>query len=876
MKSRVALSFIILCIIFVNVKGYTTSCQIGSNRFILLHLIQRTISMKFNLKALTPHLLAIGIFLVVSVIYCKPALEGMVLQQHDWIQWTGMSKDAENYKEKFGEYPQWTQGIFSGMPSYQIAFNTNAHVGWFLPEALGLFLPNPIKYFFLAALCFYFLTVVLRVRTEFGILGGLAFAFATYNPVIISVGHHTKMLSIAMMPAVLAGWFIITQKKYWLGAGIMALFMASLTALNHMQITYYLMLVLGIMGISYAIIWIREKQYKHLVLSATFAIVGLTVGILSTAVQLFTTYEYAQRSIRGGSALNTDTAKGAQVNATGLDSAYAMSYSMGITEPLVLAVAHMFGGSNSDPLPEDGKLAEVFSQYQGLGQSFPASAYWGGIGGTSGPPYSGAIVCFLAILSLAIIDNKYRWWIAAAIALSIIMSWGGYFYSFNGLLLKFLPFYDKFRAPSMIMVIPQVLLPLAVVLGLQKISELNWAESVVKAHWKKGLIATGVLALVILGVYFGSDFTSSYEGEMMKQVNAIPDEQTKSVYKAAFSALSEDRQTMALNSIIRSFVLAAIGIGLAWLLLMKKIKPLVAGVALSVIVLGDLLSVDVKYLNSDSYAEPTEYNGVDLPDPELLPTQANLAIQQDTGIYRVYDARQNKNVAGRTMQANTFSDASQAYHHRMINGYHAAKLSLYQDLIERQLSKGTPGVFNMLNARYFIVNDARGGDSVMVNPGALGTAWLVQKIDYVKDANAEMNALDSLNVSSTAVVQESNKPLIAATPVFDSTAYITTVSYNNMEMIYRVNAPAPQFAVFSEIFYDAGWEAYADGKKVPIVKTNYALRGVAVPAGTKEIVMKFDPASYRLGYKISFVMQILIFVLLAMGIWIWWKNRKKA
>ncbi len=832
--------------------------------------------MKFNLKALTPHLVAIGIFLVVAVIYCKPALEGMVLQQHDWIQWTGMSKDAENYKEKFGEYPQWTQGIFSGMPSYQIAFNTNAHVGWFLPEALGLFLPNPIKYFFLAAICFYFLTVVLRVRTVFGILGGLAFAFATYNPVIISVGHHTKMLSIAMMPAVLAGWFIITQKKYWLGAGVIALFMASITSLNHMQITYYLMIILGIMGISYAIAWIRAKEYKQLVMSAAFAITGLTIGILSTAVQLFTTYEYAQRSIRGGSALSPDTSAASKTNAGGLDSSYAMSYSMGLSEPLVLAVAHMFGGSSSDPLPEDGKLAEVFAQYQGLSQGFPASAYWGGIGGTSGPPYSGAIICFLALMALAFIDDKYRWWMAAALLISVVMSWGGYFYAFNGLLLKYLPFYDKFRAPSMIMVIPQVVLPMAAVLGLQKISELNWSDLKVKATWKKGLMVAGAFALVILGVYFSSDFTSSYEGEMMKQVNAIPDEQTKSVYKAAFSALSEDRQTMAMDSIIRSLVLAAIGIGLTWLLLMKKIKPLVAGVALTVFVLGDLLSVDLKYLNSETFSEPTVYNDKELPDPELLPSQANLAIQQDTGIYRVFDARQTKNVAGRTIQGNIFSDASQAYHHRMINGYHAAKLSIYQDLIERQLAKNNPGVFNMLNTRYFIVNDARGGDSVMVNPGALGTAWLVKKVEFVKDANAEMNALDSLDTRNTAVVQESYKSGISAAPVPDSNASISTVSYNNMEMKYKVNAPTPQFAVFSEIFYDAGWEAYADGKKVPIVKTNYVLRGVAIPAGTKEITMKFDPASYRLGYKITFIMQILIFVLLGTGILMWWKERKKA
>jgi hypothetical protein len=602
---------------------------------------------------------------------------------------------------------------------------------------------------------------------------------------------------------------------------------------------------------------------------------GGLVGVLSTAVQLFTTYEYAQRSNRGGSALSDPNSTSGKQNGTGLDSAYAMSYSMSIAEPLVLAVPRLFGGSSSDPLPEDGKLAEVFGNYQGLAQQFPAGAYWGGIGSTSGPPYSGAIICFLAILSLAIIDNQYRWWIAAATLLAIVMSWGGYFFSFNGLLLKYLPLYDKFRAPSMTMVIPQVLLPLAAILGLQKLSASNWSDALQKADWKKGLIASGVLALIILGVYFGSDFKAGYENEMMKQVNAIPDEQTKSVYKEAFAALSADRQALALKDIIRSFLLGAIGIGLAWMLFMKKLTPLVVGAILSVVVLADLLSVDVKYLNAESYSEPTEYNGVDLPDPELLPTQVNLTIQQDTSIYRVYDARQSKKVAGRTLSANTFSDASQAYHHRMVNGYHAAKLSIYQDLIERQLSKGNQRVFDMLNTKYFIVNDARGGDSVAFNYGVMGPAWFVKNIQYVKDANAEMDALDSLDVRNTAVVQESFKANIALPPSFDSLASIGVISYNNMEIKYALNAPAPQFAVLSEIYYDAGWNAYADGKKVPIVKTNYVLRGVALPAGTKELRLAFEPESYRIGYIITWIMQALLLLILGVGLWQWWRETQK-
>lgn len=830
--------------------------------------------MKLSFKQIQPHLIAIGIFLVVSVIYCSPAIQGMVLQQHDWIHWTGMSKDAENYKEMYGEYPQWTQGMFSGMPSYQIAFNTNARVGWLLPDVLTLFLPTPIKYFFLAALCFYFLTVVLRIRPVFGILGALAFAFATYNPVIIAAGHHTKMLCIAMMPAVLAGWFLITEKKYWLGAGIMALFMCSMTALFHMQIVFYLLLILAFAGISYAIIWIRNKEFKHLGLAILFSITGVAVGVLSTAVQLFTTYEYTARTIRGGSALSTDnTNTEAKTGKQGLDSSYAMSYSMAITEPLVLAVPRLFGGSNLDVLPEDGKLAEVFMQYQGLSQSFPANAYWGGIGSTTGPPYSGAIICFLAMFSLFIIDNKYKWWISGILIFSILISWGGYFFEFNGFLLKYLPFYNKFRAPSMAMVIPQIILPITVVLGLQKMEDMKWNVLSDKALIKKGLIGCAALALLILFVYFGADFKSPFEVGLMQQVNEIPDENTKKVYKEAFAALSEDRQAMALKDIVRTLLLASLGLGIVFLLLMQKVRPLVAGSLLTVLVFGDLMAVNVKYLNKDSFFETAEYNGKELPDAELLPTQINLAIQQDTSIYRVFDARRQKIVDGRAKGVDPFSDATQAYHHRMVNGYHGAKLSIYQDLIAYQLSKGNQRVFDMLNTKYFLVNDARGGDSVAVNYGAMGPAWFIKNIQYVPDALAEMNALDSLNVRETAVVQESFKENIAQQPVFDSAASITIASYNNMAISYYINAPSPQFAVLSEIYYDAGWKAYADGKEVPIVKTNYVLRGISVPGGTKTLDLKFEPASFKIGYTITLIMQIVIFVFLGIGGWLWWKNR---
>lgn len=836
--------------------------------------------MKITQKPWFAHVLAIGIFLLVAVLYCRPALEGKVLQQHDWIQWTGMSKDAENYKTKHGVYPQWTQGIFSGMPSYQIAFNSNARVGWLLPEVLGLFLPNPIKYFFLACICFYLLTVVLRLRPWVGILGALAFAYATYDPVIISVGHHTKMISIALMPGVLAGLMLITQKKYWLGAGFLALFMTSIMAMNHMQIAYYLLIIMAALGISYAIVWVAQKEFKHLLLSLLFAVIGLSVGVFSTAVQLFTTYEYAQRTIRGGSALaetaSNSSVKPGKIGKSGLDSAYAMSYSMSIPEPLVLAVPRLFGGSNSDPLPEDGKLAEVFGQYQGLAQQFPANAYWGGIGATSGPPYSGAIICFLAIFAFFVVDNQNRWWILGAISLAILLSWGGYFYGFNGFLLKHLPFYDKFRAPSMAIVIPQLLLPLLAVLGLQQLSIKDFDLKKQLPAIKAGLIAIAVFSLLLLSFYFTADFTSGYEKEMLKQVNSLPDAQTKEVYKAAFKALAEDRQGIALKDILRSLALAAAAGAVVWLMVRKTLPTIWSGVILTVLVFSDLIVIDSIYLNSDSYSEKAEQNGNTYVDAELIPTPVNLMIQQDTSVYRVFDARQQKTVNGQRRGVDPFSDASQAFHHRMINGYHAAKLSIYQDLIENQISKGNQRVFNMLNTKYFIINDSRGNDSAAGNPDAMGPAWLVKGIQFVQGARAEMNALDSLPVNDSAVVDASFKAAIPALPIWDSSASIRVSSYDNDDIAYTVSgAVHPQFAVLSEIYYDAGWEAYADGKRVPIVKTNYVLRGVPLPAGTQRLELHFAPSSYKTGYTVSFILQIVIFLLLGIGIWLGWKNSNK-
>jgi hypothetical protein len=362
---------------------------------------------------------------------------------------------------------------------------------------------------------------------------------------------------------------------------------------------------------------------------------------------------------------------------------------------------------------------------------------------------------------------------------------------------------------------------------------------------------------------------------MMTQINAIPDAQTKAVYKEAFTALSEDRKGMALGDIGRTLGFSLLAAAVVFVYFKRGLKPLVAGIILTALVFIDLIMIDKKYLNHDSYAEKTEYDGKALVAPELLPSAADLFIKKDTSIYRVYDARQSKLVNGQVRRFDPFSDASLAYHHNIVNGYHAAKLSIYMDLIENQLAKGNHRVFDMLNTKYFMVNGANVADSVAINVNAMGPAWFVKDIQFVNGPRDEMNALDSLDVRNTAVMQNSFKAEVVM-PQWDSAATIKVTNYDNDVIDYAITASKPQFAVLSEIYYDRGWLAFADGKPVPIVKTNYALRGVSIPAGTKQLELRFEPKSYKTGYMVTSIMSVIMVLLLLAGLFMEYRKKKTA
>ena len=818
-------------------------------------------------KAL-PHVVAVLIFLVVAVVYCRPALEGKVVTQNDVAQWKGSFQQSEVYKETHGRYPLWTNALFSGMPTFQIGGVADNNLAAYVHTFMTLGLPKPISFFFLAALCFYILSQVLGVRNYVGILGSLAFAYATYNPVIISVGHDTKMFSIAYMPAVLAAFLLIFQGRYWLGVVLAALFTSTIIAMNHLQITYYTFIVIGIMAIFYTARWLRQGKAVLVGKVAGTAVLALVLGVLTNATGLLSTYEYQKETIRGGASELATNASAADAK-NGLDKDYALSYSLGIAEPFVLMVPRFYGGS-SDKLEvdeEDSKAIEALrSMPQELAQQLQGniSFYWGGMTnpgevGTSGPPYVGAIICFLAVLALFVLNAEIKWWALTAVVLSIFMSWGHYFNGFNSFLYHYLPFYNKFRAPSMIMVIPQLLLPMLAVLGVEKIVVAENKPALWPAV-KKGLIATGALFVVLLMLYFSFSFLTPGNREILSQVRSMNQPQLMQPVQSFFDALKEDRKSLMLGDIFRSlgYILAAAA--LVVLCLRKVVSPLVLGIGLTVLSFVDLIGIGSKYLNEDNYREQEENAAA------FQKTAADEQVLADKSFFRV-------------LNVSNFQDNTTSYYYNSIGGYHPAKLRIYQDLIERQLSKQpmNEAVLDMLHTKYFIQKDAAGlTQAFQQRPTALGNAWFVKAVRFVPNAEAEMKALDNLTPRDTAVVQEKYRSRLSGAPQFDSAATINLIKNDNDVITYRYNAATPQVAVFSEVFYDQGWKAFVDGKELPIAKANYVLRALSLPAGAHNIEFRFEPKGYYTGKTLYLASSIALLLLVVIAAYLWWRNRKNG
>ncbi|MBS1665692.1 MAG: hypothetical protein JST68_31930, partial [Bacteroidetes bacterium] len=632
------------------------------------------------LQSLLPHLIAAVIFLLIAIIYCKPAFEHKVLKQADVTQWQAMAQNSYQYKEKHHVFPLWTQGMFSGMPAYQIAMDAQVLspqyvVYWII--TLGL--PKLPAFFFLVCLCFYFLSQVLKVNPWVGIIGALAYAYATYNPTALVAGHDTKMTAIAWLPAFIASLLLIYEKKWLWGLALTSLTSAAFIAANHPQIVYYGLIITGFMTLAYLIRWIRLKDFRTLVLACALALAGGLIGAGCNAIVTLTTYDYASASNRGGSELATP---GSQVTKSGLSLEYAFSYSMYKTEPFELLVPKIFGGGgNPADLSEDSKtVTELQNMPPQLAQQLQPILYWGGINDdTGGPAYAGAVICLLAFIGFFILDGRHKWWIAAACLLSIVMSWGLYFPDFNGFLLHHLPGYNKFRAPSVIMVIPNFLLCVMAILSLQQIltAAPNPAAPSPAAFWtkyKKGLYFTGGVFVALLLLYFSYDYTASSDRELLKRAAAAP-QQIQELIRSYLNALKQDRQALFFASMLRSFLFIAAAAALATLAIKKRLKPILAIGLIGALSFIDLLMMDVQYLSYDRYQEEEETTN------NFTPTPSDQIVLRDSSWFRVLDLRRGMGIAL------TYGALPTSYFHRSIGGYHPAKLSLYNDLIENQLSK---------------------------------------------------------------------------------------------------------------------------------------------------------------------------------------------
>ena len=807
-------------------------------------------------KSALPHLIAVAIFAIVAIVYCKPALEGKVLQQSDITQWKGMAQDALNYRDQNGVTPLWTNSMFGGMPAYQITgIPGNAYSIGMLDQLFTLNLAEPIGLFFLASICFYFLAQVLGFSTVIGIIGGLAYSYATYNPIIVVVGHITKMHAIAYLPFFIGSILLIFQKKYYLGAICTAIATTLFVQANHLQINYYGLIIVLVMSLFYLVEWIKAKDFTHIFKTVGFSLAAGLMGLAVNAVMLIGTAEFGKSTIRGGSALAT---KDSKISNTGLNKDYALSYSMFLSEPLVMMFPHIYGASSDPNLvdPAKSKAIEVLQQMQPeVGQQLQSflQFYWGGIGFTAGPPYVGIIICFFACIGFGSNKNPNRWWIGAVIVLSIMLAAGSYFEAFNLMILKYLPLYNKFRAPSMIIVVPTLLIGILSMYGMGATLKATNLKSFLQEH-KIGWITLGFVFVALLGLYFTSDFKSESEKQLMNQITQIQDPNQKAAFEGPardlVNAIAEDRKGFIESDLTRTFIFIGFAFLFIYLYIKRSIQASFFIVAIGILTLVDLFQINMQYLKPSQYIEASENENI------FALTALDNALLKDKTNYRIIDLR-------RGVQTAFNEGAIMAYHHKLVGGYNPAKLSIYQDLIENQWYNfpNCLPTLNMMNTKYIISGNM--ASDTTPNTGALGNAWFVKGIEFKKGPRAVMDHLSYFNPKDTAVMDEQDKIDALAGLQVDSNARIQLIDNKNDEVNYSAKTHAKQLAVFSEIYYKDGWKAYVDAKESPIVKVNYVLRGLVVPAGDHKIRFEFKPASVTSAKQIAGIASILLWLVLA-------------
>ncbi|MDR1006609.1 MAG: YfhO family protein [Bacteroidales bacterium] len=843
-----------------------------------------------------PHILAIVAFIAVGCIYFSAVLGGKVLPQSDMTNYFCMSKELRDYTKTSGERSSWTNSMFSGMPSYQI----NAPNGNNLLKGIGNTLTfgdshtepgewsDTIGILFILMLGFYVFMSAMGAKPLLSFIAAVIYALGSYNIIIINVGHITKAWSMAMMAPIFAGMILCFKKKYGAGFAIFALSLGLQIFFNHIQITYYTMLVGIVIGLTYLVVAFKAKAIKPFLKAVGILLIGCVLAVLPSAFHLMSNQEYVSHTMRGGSEISVSPKGNAAMqksNDKGLNIDYAFQWSYGLGETMTLLIPDARGGGGADSRWEQNAENRIQTaqttqpninneQTNRVMNEYIGSSYWGEQSFTAGPVYFGAIIIFLSLLGFMLLKGPERWWLLIATIMSVFIAWGSNFMVLNKFLFDYLPLYNKFRTPSMILVVANVTLVITAFFGLRAFfaSDTDIQKRNKYLYISAAIVGGISLLCALLPDLFGS-FSRSTDVAFEQSLGS-----------RFIEALQEDRKAMFRADAFRSFIFIAIAFAALWLYTARKVKKEIVVVAIiGIAAIIDLWGVDKRYLNADNFKKPYEI--------EITPTQG----MQD--ILEIEQTNPSLHFRVFNLAADPFTDARTSYFFPSVGGYHGAKLQRYQDIINFYLAnpnyiqkdlndtlllannvirqfyhqyKGqiaaNIGILNMLDAKYVILPVANGGKA-FINPEACGAAWFVPTITWAKDANEEILKLDNFNPKQTAIVDKRFQSMAHQPENIDTAATITIEPSpnNNPELkIYKTSSKTEQLAVFSEIYYKEGWKAFIDGKEVPYFRANYILRAMNVPSGNHTIEFRFEPPTLRT-YSIVGLIGSLLLLLSCVG-----------
>ncbi len=807
-----------------------------------------------QIKKFLPHLIVLVLFVIASLAYFSPVLQGKKIYQSDIVQYTGMAKQQNDFRKNTGEETYWTPAAFGGMPTYQLGAKYPHNYIKKLDLALR-FLPRPADYLFLYFIGIYILFLVLKIDYKLAFLGALAFGFSTYLIIILGVGHNAKAHAIAYMPLVLSGIILTFRAKYFYGFLLTTVAMALELAANHFQMTYYLLLLVVILGIAYFIDAFKKKSLIQYFKALSIMAIGVMIALGMNGTNILATKEYADTSTRGKSELSINVDGSPKITTEGLDYDYITEYSYGKLESFNLFIPRFMGGGSTEPFPENSQTIEALLR-MGASQKEAASIlnqvplYWGDQTFVGAPAYVGAIVIFLAILALFLIKGRLKWWVIVAFLLSLFLSWGKNFSFLTEFFIDTIPLYNKFRAVSSIQVIIELVLPILAVVGLHHFFKKSDGPERKKALlWTTGIVG----GLAIIFILFKSSlfsFASPYDSYLREELG-LP----------FIDAVREDRMSLFMTDAIRSLIFVILSAGVLWLFIKTKLKEISVITILAILIVIDLVGVDRRYVNNDDFVSAK------LVNQPFQKSEADKLILQDKTHFRVYDVS----------IGNPFASGRASYYHNALGGYHAAKPGRIQDLDDFYLSKGDMGILNMMNVKYIIGQTETGTTIAQKNPYANGNVWLVENVLVAKNTNEEIQLLDSLDTRRTAVINSEFSSLIPTKNIQrDSTATIELVRHTPNHLIYETSGNSPQLAIFSEVYYPKGWNAYMDEEPAKYFRADYVLRAMQIPKGSHKVEFKFEPQVVKTGSSIAMASSIVFILTLLGGLFYSFRKKKSS